>query len=337
MYSTAYPPVVSRDCGTDIQERDPDENDADDPRKNLFEMAWRQNASELYRRGLRWTGGHREDAEDALGQAALVALEKMPQELRPEEARRWLLRLVYSKCMDIHRHRRRSRVVWDVDDPSPGEEIEAGGPGLESVLLAGELIAVAQDRIQSLPPRLRGVAELHLLRDTPYSEIADLLSLTEVNVRKRMQEARGLLREHLLAYLGGDVRIQAPRRPAEGGNSITIIQPEPLRISGWTLEALQDYVELHPRSWKRRWELALRLCEAGSPERAVFYFREAVSRQPRRMELWSDLGTTLLLLGHKEEAREALGAALCRAHDEVSRARLREIIARCRESAGESR
>jgi tetratricopeptide (TPR) repeat protein len=204
------------------------------------------------------------------------------------------------------------------------------------LLLAGELIAVARSRIRNLPPRLRTVAELHLLRDIPYSEIADLLSLTEVNVRKRMQEARALLREHLHAYLAGEGHVQAPRRPNEGGGSPAIDEPEPLRISGsgWTLEALEKYVLRHPRGWKKRWELALRLREAGSLEQAVFHFREAASRQPRRMELWSDLGTALLLLGRNAEAREAFEAALGRARDEVSRARLRDWIAKCRKSAG---
>ncbi len=332
MYSTGCRSVVLREAGTEVEEREVSDEDTDKLRRTRFEMAWRQNVSELYRRSLHWTSGRQEDADDALGQAALVALEKMPHELQPDEARRWLLRLVYSKCMDIHRHRKRSRsVTRDTDDSSPEEEIEATGPGLESLLLAGELIAVIQDRIQALPARLRSVAELHLLRDIPYSEIADLLSLTEVNVRKRMQEARTLLREHLHAYLAGDGSIQVPRKPNESGDSPAIDQPEPLRvpISGWSLESLEEYVQLHPRSWKRRWELALRLRDAGSLEKAAFHFREAVSRQPRRMELWSDLGTALLLLGRSEEAREAFETALGRARDEVSRARLLDLLAQC--------
>lgn len=258
----------------------------------------------------------------------------MPQGLQPDGERRWLLRLVYSKCMDVHRHRKRSRVVaWAVDAPPLGEEIEAAGPDLETALLANELTAVVRDRIDSLPPRLRRVAELHLLQEIPYSEIADLLALTEVNVRKRMQNARTLLREPLQAYRGGDASIQAPRstdRAERGGDTLASDEPKPPRISGWALETLEQYVLRHPRSWKRRWELALRLREAGSLEKAVFHFRESANRQPRRMELWSDLGTALLRLDRAEEARAAFQAALLRARDEGNRARLRELIAACR-------
>lgn len=159
-----------------------------------------------------WTGGRREDADDALGEAALAALKKWPPKLQPDEARGWLLRLVYNKCMDIHRQRRRW-VAWDGSDSE--DETLASGPGLESMLLEGELIALVRDRIRGLPPRLRRVAELRLRGDLSYSEIAVLLDLTEVNVRKRMQEARTLLREPLKAYLAGDARTQAPRKPAD--------------------------------------------------------------------------------------------------------------------------
>lgn len=319
-----------RDCGTESLKGETGGEDEAELRRARFELAWRDNVAELHRRSLHWTGGRREDAEDALGHAALIALEKMPQELQPAEARRWLLRLVYSKCMDIHRHRRRSPSIGgDEDVLSSPKEIEAVGPDHESVLLTSELISFIRDRIHDLSPRLRQVAELHLLREMPYREIADLLALTEVNVRKRMQEARALLRESLQAYLEGDARIQAPRRPDEAGGSPASAEPEPLRASAWTLESLEKYVQRHPRGWKKRWELALRLREAGSLEQAVLHLRQAASRQPRRMEIWLDLGKTLLLLNRKEEAREAFEAALGRMRDEAGRVLLCDWMARC--------
>lgn len=326
MDSTACRPGVLQDCGTDITERRRDDS-PEVLRKARFEKAWSQNVAELRRRSLYWTGGRWEDADDAIGQAALVALEKMPHDLQADEARRWLLRLVYNKCMDIHRQHG-SRFVEQEKD-SADEEIEAVGPGIEAMLLEGELLAIIQDRIQRLPSRLKSVAELHLLREKPYSQIADLLSISEVNVRKRMQQARTLLREHLQPYRQGDVRFQAPKTLDADRGSVKINQSEPLRTSGWGLEALKKYVQRHPRGWKKRWELALRLREAGALEKAILHFDEAARRQPRRMELWLDLGATLLLVGCSQEARDVLEAALRRARDERSRARLLELIARC--------
>lgn len=318
-----------RDCGTEILEGGISGEDEGELRRARFEVAWCQNVSELHRRSLQWTSGRREDADDALGHAALIALEKMPQELQPLEARRWLLRLVYSKCMDIHRHRRRHPHIAVEEDLLSTQSESEVGPGHESVLLTSELISVVRDRIQNLPPRLRKVAELHLLQEMPYCEVADLLALTEVNVRKRMQEARSLLREYLQAYLEGDVHIQAPRQSEEAGSSLASAEPEPLRMSAWTLESLEKYVQRHPRGWKKRWELALRLRETGFLEQAVLHLRLAAGRQPRRMEIWLELGKTLLLLNRHQEAREAFEVALSRMRDEASRTLLCDLIARC--------
>jgi hypothetical protein len=74
---------------------------------------------------------------------------------------------------------------------------------------------------------------------------------------------------------------------------------------------LRQIAELH---------LAVRLREAGRLEKAAVQLREAAIRQPRRMELWLELGTTLQVLGRNEEAREPLEAAMRRARDEASRA-----------------
>jgi RNA polymerase sigma-70 factor (ECF subfamily) len=324
MYLTAHKPTgqggVGRQDSESIRE-------SVDERTAQFEIVWRQYFPELYRRGLDWTGGHREDAEDALGQAAMIALQKIPRDLRSEEARGWLLRLVYTRCMDIHRQRRRARVVArEVDNPSLDEEIAAAEPSHESALLDGELAAMARELIRRLPVRLRTVAELHLLREMKYPEIADALAITEVNVRKRMQHARSVLREDLQSYLAGDSKVRAPREPDAGAGSPPCVEPTLLRGSRWSVAALRKYVDLHPRGWKKRWELALQLREEGALEEAAFHLRRAAGRQPRRIELWIELAATLHLLGRSGEAGEALREACLWVHDEAGRGRLRDLI-----------
>ncbi|HSG41335.1 MAG TPA: sigma-70 family RNA polymerase sigma factor [Thermoanaerobaculia bacterium] len=298
-----------------------------DERTARFEIAWRQHFPELYRRGLDWTNGRLEDAEDALGQAAITALQKMPQDLVPSEARGWLLRLVYSKCMDIHRQRRRARYVTrEADDPPLEEEVADGEPSFETTLLEEELTAFVKGCVRRLPPRLRSVAELHLLREMRYPEIADALALSEVNVRKRMQHARVLLRERLQAYLAGEPGVQADGPPDEDEAAPPVVEPQIPRSERWSVEALRRYINRHPRGWKKRWELGLRLRQEGVLEEAAFHLREAAVRQPRRLEIWMELGTIWRDLGRYAEAREVFATALCRAHDEVSRIRLRRLM-----------
>lgn len=311
---------------------------ADDAGKGRFESVWQQCFPELYRRSLDWTSGRREDAEDALGQAAVSALQKMPRDLQPGEARAWLLRLVYSKCMDIHRQRRRSRVVVrEVDDPALEQQIAAPEPSHESALLDIELAAVARMLILRLPPRLRSVAELHFLQDKKYPEIADALAITEVNVRKRVQHSRSLLRERMQAYLEGDATIRASRGTEAGeGHGARDAETDSFRESRWSLAALRKYVDRHPRGWKKRWELAVRLREEGALEEAVGHLHLALRRQPRRAELWIELGATLERLGRSGEARDLVWGAFRWVHDEAGRARLRESVESFRGRSGEA-
>lgn len=284
----------------------------DSERKKRIEEAWRQHFPELYRRSLSWTNGRREDAEDALGQAALVALQKLPEDLSPEASLPWLLRLVYSKCMDIHRERRRRQHF--VDDVDMGSLPEPAGSGdLETALLSGELASFVRRSIEEMPARLRSVAEPYLLRDLGYAEIAARLEITEVNVRKRMQGARAYLRECLRHYMeGGGAVCPASRQRRVAG---ALSEPPSRKRTRLSLAALEEYVRRHPRGWKMRHELASRLAAAGRHEEAVVHLRLALERQPGQSRLWRDLGRTLSALGCDGEALAAYEEALCRTRD----------------------
>jgi RNA polymerase sigma factor (sigma-70 family) len=292
----------------------------DAERRKRLEDIWRQHFNELYRRSLSWTNGRREDAEDALGQAVVTALQKLPGDLQPEAAFPWLLRLVYSKCMDIHRERKRRACFVEGLDVASLPEPEGQG-SLESALLDSELASFIRVCIEEMPPRLRSVAEPYLLRDQRYAEIALQLEITEVNVRKRMQEARAYLRECLRDYLEGRPVARA-RKPKAAAAPRQHARP--------SLSALRDYVNRHPRGWKKRQELALRLREEGCLEEAAQQLRAALERQPGQGALWRELGRTLQALGQRGEAIAAYEEALCRTRDLEIQEAIRGEIEVCR-------
>ena len=61
-----------------------------------------------------------------------------------------------------------------------------------------------RSRINALPPRLREPVFLYFFQDMRQREIATHLNLTAVNVRKRLQHARDLLRIQITPYLRGE-------------------------------------------------------------------------------------------------------------------------------------
>jgi RNA polymerase sigma factor (sigma-70 family) len=112
------------------------------------------------------------------------------------------MRLVTNHCIDTQRaEERRSRGTRPVE----GED--ASGPTADSELchficpaqdaLQGELGRAIALGIAALPPRLAESARRFFLEDQPYSEIAEELQTSAANIRKRIQEARSLLKEAL--------------------------------------------------------------------------------------------------------------------------------------------
>jgi len=302
-----------------------------------FEEAWEKNRPELFRRSLKWSSNRPEDAEDALGQAAMAALQKFPPDLCPAEARGWLLRLVYTKCMDIHRERRRiRRLTIESDHPALDGAETATVANLESAVLGDELATVARSALKRLPMHLRAVAELHLFWEMRYPEISERLAISEVAVRKRMQHARALLRRQIKAYLAGDAGAGRTARGTTGGPSGERARSRGRRSAKprasaprRSLHALKEYVRRHPRGWKMRWALARRLRESGLLEEAVAQLQMAAGRQPRKAEIWLDLGSVYCSLGRMSEARAAFEVALRWTRDEETRRRILSLAAAC--------
>lgn len=176
-----------------------------------FARFWQRYANDLYQNCLRWMSGRHEDAEEAFSRAGMAAYshyENAADGLISERA--WLLRLGHNACMDVHRERKRKRESSLDEMEDKGSVLHDGlitsrGKSPEMQALRRELRSYLHWCIGQLPRRLRDPMALHVFKEMPYREIADTLRITEVNVRKRMQEAKQALRPKLEAYLDGSV------------------------------------------------------------------------------------------------------------------------------------
>jgi RNA polymerase sigma-70 factor (ECF subfamily) len=74
----------------------------------------------------------------------------------------------------------------------------------ESWLLNLEMVAYLKYKIASLPDRLRHPLILHCCQNKSYPDIAKQLTISEENVRKRIQKARKILKQQLKKYLAGE-------------------------------------------------------------------------------------------------------------------------------------
>lgn len=120
------------------------------------------------------------DAEDAVGEAVLLAWQAFPKLNRPEAARCWLLKIAVRCAYGLRRRQR--RVVY-MDDLS---QTAGSAPPPEPSGL--------WDAVLRLPEDQRLVVMLYYYEDLPVAEIAKTLSVPQGTVKSRLSRGRDRLR-----------------------------------------------------------------------------------------------------------------------------------------------
>lgn len=163
-----------------------------------FWAVWMRHRDYLYRRCVHWLGGNLQDAEDVLSKGALNAalyMRNNPNSVL--QFRPWILRVLHNLCIDDMRAR--SRTASEAPAWSPGPEAPLGGWSQcpDRSVQRGEIVGSIARATNDLPPHLRQVFVLRFVEERPYEQIARILAISPENARKRLQQARSLLRDAL--------------------------------------------------------------------------------------------------------------------------------------------
>jgi RNA polymerase sigma-70 factor (ECF subfamily) len=168
---------------------------------DAFWSLWDLHNGHLYHLCLWQMAGVHEDAEEALSRAMLRALNKLPRnshQIRNFKA--WLSKLTFNLCVDLHRERtRQTRRLESIEDVWFGasDELVAATNSPEEAFLSQEVFTCLCEAVNDLPSRLREPFVLRFFQEMAYQDIAENLILSTENVRKRIQQARHILRERL--------------------------------------------------------------------------------------------------------------------------------------------
>lgn len=267
--------------------------------------------------------GDPERAEEALGRAGLLALQKFPSHAeRVTDPSAWLSRLTYNVCMDLHRERRReleARYQVRVGAAPETERfvLPRTPASPERRVLHKELGLVLERGVRELPHRLREAVELRLVQGRSYSLVARRLAITEANARKRVQEGRDRLRSRLESYRRDELAAgDRPERESVGERPFVppvavTVETEPgrgelvalgyrLPPTAGHLRSLRSYVERHPRGWKKHLELGRLLVAEGSLHDAVALLSTVVERRPREVAPRAERDAVLAARERKE-------------------------------------
>lgn len=160
----------------------------------------------IYRLGLRMLGSE-QDAEDVLQNTFLNVLTHISGFEGRSSLSTWLYRIAANEALMLLR---RKRPEVNIDDTHSDEDRDKPAPSLfvdwgalpEDELLSAEGKKALDQAIQTLPETLRMVFLLRDVQDLSIKETAEILGLSEANIKTRLLRARLYLRERLSVYYG---------------------------------------------------------------------------------------------------------------------------------------
>lgn len=169
---------------------------------SLFEILMRRYNQRLFRvaRGILTDDA---EAEDVMQEAYVRAFRELATFRGEARFSTWLTRIACHEA--LARARKRRRLV-PIAGGGPPEEPPAKAPGPERELENRELQTVLREAVEVLPDPLRSVFCLREVEGLSTGQTADLLGLTEENVRVRLHRAKRSLRQRLDQRIGREVR-----------------------------------------------------------------------------------------------------------------------------------
>ncbi len=180
----------------------------------LFEILMRRYNQRLYRVS-RAILGDDSEAEDVMQDAYVRAYTHLNQFSGQAKFSTWLTKIAVHE--PLARVRRRSRFVGIELAPKSWREGMGVSktPDPEQQLLTGELKAVLEAAVDSLPETYRSVFMLREIEGMSTAETAECLDISEETTKTRLHRARALLREEIYSRIGiatvDAFRFDAPR------------------------------------------------------------------------------------------------------------------------------
>ena len=126
----------------------------------------------------------RGEADDCYQETWLAALRAYPRLRNAENLRSWIFTVAHRKAIDHVRGDRRRAIP--VADP-PEQAVEATPDGQPEIWA----------RVRELPPKQRTAVALRFVVDAAYSDIAEMMSISEEAARRNVHEGLKRLRMEL--------------------------------------------------------------------------------------------------------------------------------------------
>jgi RNA polymerase sigma-70 factor (ECF subfamily) len=166
--------------------------------RGLFEILIRRNNPYLYKIGMLY-GYHHEDVEDLMQETFLAAYLSLVKFGGRSSFKTWVTRIMLNQCFQ------KARKQSFKNEKANGPLNEKATPMFESnqstdtyrSVLNNELNNIVGNALISIPFEYRMVFSLRELNGMSIAETAELLNISETNVKVRLNRAKHMLRERV--------------------------------------------------------------------------------------------------------------------------------------------
>ncbi|WP_210465961.1 RNA polymerase sigma factor [Rufibacter roseolus] len=165
--------------------------------KDLYAILVRRNNQRLYRVGMSILDDE-EEVEEMMQTAFVKAYEHLPTFGFKSAFSTWLTRILINECLLRAKKR---KLACAMSDEKVDQEVnlrsEEHIPTPLTKLLSSELQVVLEEAIRQLPEKYRTVFVMREIEGMNVAETTHCLSISEANVKVRLNRAKALLRKSL--------------------------------------------------------------------------------------------------------------------------------------------
>lgn len=162
----------------------------------LFEILIRRNNSFLYKTGRSYNYNH-EDTQDLMQDTFVDAFINLSKFENRSSFTTWLIRIMLNKCFKKQqKFSFKNEVVKEISDRSI-PMFENRNRDTNKKITNKELSTVIETALRQIPEDYRLVFSLREISGLSVTETAESLSITESNVKVRLNRAKGMLRKEI--------------------------------------------------------------------------------------------------------------------------------------------
>lgn len=168
--------------------------------KSLYELIVRRYNSYLYKVGRSYNYSH-DDTQDLMQDTYVDAFKSLVQYEQRSNFKTWLIRVMLNNC---YRKRQKFSIKNEFAQGEVNENVipmfSNNSNDTSAMINRRELKYVIEDSLSRIPEDYRMVFSLREINGLNVAETAEMLNISEANVKVRLNRAKSMLREQIQQY-----------------------------------------------------------------------------------------------------------------------------------------